>query len=301
MTYGDHLKKTIQKLKKHNVEDPSFEAGLLLAWLINKDISYIYSHCEDSLSPEQEEAFNSIIERRCLHEPYAYITGQCGFMGLNFFINNHVLIPREDTEILVQGALHALGKNQAFFTQPMFRLKKTDSYRILDVGTGSGCIAICLAKSVDSVIVDAIDISPEALKIAKKNASCNNVQDKINFINIDFLNSELKCPHHYDIIISNPPYIPSKDMDDLMDSVKNYEPHIALDGGKDGIVFYRALVGRAKNLLAVGGILIVECGFNQEQQVLDLFYQNNFKALILKDLSGISRVITGTLSEQPSP
>lgn len=294
MTYKSILKKASEYLKSKNVEDPSFEAGLLLSWLIKKDLSYIYSHEENVIDSDQEKIFETIIKRRGSHEPFAYITGESGFMDLTFYVNNHVLIPREDTEILVQGALHALGQKQKYFNQPMFKLEKKDSYRILDVGCGSGCISICLAKSSKAIFVDAVDISGNALEISKKNALRHHVENQINFINIDFLNSNLSDLNKYDIIVSNPPYIPSGDMAFLMESVKDYEPHTALEAGEDGLIFYRTLAHSASSLLVKGGILIVECGFNQGPQVREIFKDKNMETLVLKDLSGIDRVVTAT-------
>lgn len=298
MTYSDALKKATQYLKAQKIEDPSYEAGLLLSWALDKEVSYVYSHAEDSLTPHQEKAFLSALERRGQHEPYAYITNQRWFMGLSFYVNPHVLIPRDDTEILVETALYALGNNQDFLNQNkysnMFMLTKKNSYRILDVGTGSGCIAICLAKSSDQCFVDAIDISTNALEVAKENARRYCVDDRIHFINADFLTHSIDGIDKYDIIVSNPPYIPSQDIAGLMTSVKNYEPISALDAGDDGLIFYRALAKSTDSLLNDGGILMVECGFDQAQQVRKIFEDNGLKSLILNDLSGIPRVVAAT-------
>lgn len=296
MTYYQALKKATQYLKNQNVEDPSYEAGLLLSWALKKDISYVYSHGEDSLTFDQEKAFFSALEARGKNKPYAYITNEQWFMGLNFYINEHVLIPRDDTETLVETALYALGKsidtiNQKKYSD-MFQIAKKDTCRILDVGTGSGCIAISLLKFCEKCVVDALDISAEAFCVAKENARRHQVDDRISFINADFM--DFSPSHKYDIIVSNPPYIPSCDIKGLMSSVRDFEPVSALDGGEDGLIFYRALAKGADALLGEGGILIVECGFDQAQAVSRIFKANFLNPLIFNDLSGVERVVAAT-------
>ncbi|MGI6086135.1 MAG: peptide chain release factor N(5)-glutamine methyltransferase [Acetivibrionales bacterium] len=292
MTVKSLLKKAIEYLAQRNLEDPSKDAGLLLSWLLGRDISYIYTHQDMILDEEQEKAYLSILERRGRHEPFAYITGECGFLDYTFHTSSDVLIPRDDTELLALSALFALGQSNPFFDQDMFRLKEKDKYRVLDIGTGSGCLAVSIAKSMPSVFVDAVDISGNALKIAQRNARRYNLEKQISFIKADFLDKSITLPGNYDLIVSNPPYIPVKDIPLLMDSVKNYEPHIALEAGEDGLVFYRALADRASSLLSGSGIILVECGYDQGFKVRDIFSEKNMKTLLLKDLSGINRVVS---------
>lgn len=294
MTLGNLLKKASEYLSQRNVEDPSLEAGLLLSWLLKKDIAYIYANPQIVLDNEKEKEYLSIVERRGRHEPYAYITGECGFLDYTFYVDPHVLIPRGDTELLAQGALFALGQSPAFFNQDTFRLKKRDSYKVLDIGTGSGCLAVSIAKSQTSVYVDAVDISAEALNIARENAKRYDVVNQISFVKADFLDKNFVFPGRYDLIVSNPPYIPLKEIPFLMESVRDYEPHLALAAGEDGLIFYRELATRASSLLSEFGIILVECGYDQGYEISKLFSDKDFNTLLLKDLSGINRVVAAT-------
>jgi len=294
MTLGDLLKKASKYLAERNVEDPSLEAGLLLSWLIKKDISYIYANPEIILDDEKEKKYLSLVERRGRHEPFAYITGECGFLDYTFYVDPNVLIPRSDTELLAQSALFALGQNPEFFDQEMFRLKNKSAYRVLDIGTGSGCLAVSIAKGHDSVLVDAMDISENALNIARKNAKRYGVENRITFIHADFLDKNTVLSGNYDLIVSNPPYIPLEEMPYLMESVRNYEPAVALAAGSDGLIFFREIAERASSLLSNPGIVLVECGYNQGQKVSEIFSDKGFSTLLLKDLSGINRVVAAT-------
>lgn len=294
MTLGNIFKIASEYLSERNVEDPSLEAGLLLSWFLKKDIGYIYANPDIILDHEKEKSYLSIVERRGRHEPYAYITGECGFLDYTFYVDSNVLIPRGDTELLALGALFALGQNPAFFSQDMFRLEKKTSYRVLDIGTGSGCLAVSIAKGNTSVFVDAVDISSEALNIARKNAKRHDVEDRISFINADFLDKNMIFPVSYDLIVSNPPYIPLKELPFLMESVKDYEPNLALAAGEDGLIFYREMANRASSLLTEHGIILAECGYDQAYEISDLFSDKGFKTLLLKDLSGINRVVAAT-------
>lgn len=294
MTLGEALyeaREILGQTLKESTEDPSTEAGLLLSWVLEKDLSYLYAHLDRSLEEDKATAYFSVVQRRACHEPYAYITGECEFLSLAFEVNPAVLIPRADTELLAEAALCALGKKPAYFTQPYFRLPEKKEYRMLDVGTGSGCLAISLVSSIDSLRADALDISEGALKTAQRNAKRHDVVNRINFIHGDFLHSSLLDDGPYDLIVSNPPYIPSKDVPTLMNSVRDYEPHSALVGGEDGLVFYRALSEKAAELLAPGGILAVECGYDQALKVEKLFAPKSLETLRLKDLAGIERVV----------
>ncbi|NLB79899.1 MAG: peptide chain release factor N(5)-glutamine methyltransferase [Clostridiaceae bacterium] len=294
MTLENLLKKASEHLSEKTIEDPSLEAGLLLSWFLKKDIGYIYANPDIVLDGEQKKLYLSLIERRGRHEPFAYITGECGFLDYIFYVNPHVLIPRDDTELLAQGALFALGQNPPYFNQSMFRLKEKTAFRVLDVGTGSGCLAVSIAKSSPSVFVDAVDVSGEALNIARKNSKRYNVEDQISFMQADFLDKNLTLSGNYDLIISNPPYIPLKDISFLMNSVRDYEPHLALVAGEDGLIFYRELAKRASSLLSEFGIILVECGYDQGDKVSEMFSEISMKTLMLKDLSGINRVVVAT-------
>lgn len=290
MTIGDLLKEASEHLKDNNVEDPSFEAGLLLSYVTGRDLSFIYAHPDEVPDSSLIEKYRACVERRGRHEPFAYITGECGFLDLTLYVDRNVLIPREETELLAQSALWTLGKSPAYFKPNLPRLPVKENYRILDVGTGSGCLAVSIARHCEPAFVDALDISNDAIAIARKNAEKYGVENRIDFINADFLNSFVNSAK-YDLIVSNPPYIPEGDIPFLSESVRDYEPYAALAAGKDGLVFYRALAQRASSLLLDHGMIIVECGFDQGQKVREIFSEKGMETVVLKDLAGIDRVV----------
>ena len=295
MTLKDCLHEAADYLKQKNVEDPSKEAGLLLSWVLGKDLAFVYAHPDLDLDEENRRKFCSTVERRGSQEPYAYIIGQCEFMSLTFDVNPNVLIPRADTELLAETALAAMGTPNPFYRETMFKLPPKEAYRVLDIGTGSGCLSVSIARyaalSGISAHVDGVDISPEALKTALGNAQKHCVASRMHFIQADFLSNISMLRGKYDLIVSNPPYIPSADIGALMPSVRNFEPRSALDGGRDGLLFYRELAYKVSSLLLPEGILAVECGFDQASQIQSLFSDKKMETLILKDLAGISRVV----------
>lgn len=236
------------------------------------------------LTPAQEEKYMTMLKRRCLGEPLQYIIGSTGFMGLDFKVAPCVLIPRPETEILVEEALKVL-KN----------IKHTP--KVLDLGTGSGNIAVSIAKYLDKVEVTAVDISKDALKLAKENAGLNNVSEKIDFVyeNMEsFLEKDLGS---FDLIISNPPYIKTEDLFKLPVDVRR-EPETALDGGKDGLKFYRTIISKASQFLTNNGFLFLEIGDNQDKDIKNLFeLSKNFKKVsFVKDYVGTNRVVVAVKS-----
>lgn len=250
------------------------EARLLLAYSMGilADDLIKYEEC-------LEEQFNSFIEcikRRIAGEPYAYIVGEKEFMKLKFKVNKHTLIPREDTEILVQKAINIVGHMVHHHKQ----------IKILDMCTGTGCIAISLAKYIQNAEVDAVDISEEALFVAKQNAELNNV--RINFIHSDLFEN---VKDKYDMIVSNPPYIIADEIKKLQKEVQK-EPIIALDGGIDGLDYYKEISKKAINYLKKDGDLLFEIGFDQGQAVSKILENDGYSNIeIIKDLSENDRVI----------
>ena len=218
-----------------------------------------------------------MLERRLNNEPLDKIIGKREFYKYEFKVNSYVLTPRPDTEILVESALEIINKNSAS--------------TILDLGTGSGCIVLSILKDCPNTKALAIDISKEALEIAKKNAISLEVDDRVEFLqgswsDIDFATKK------YDIIVSNPPYIPTKEIDTLTKEVKEYDPLLALDGGADGLECYRQIAKISYNLLKKDGYILLEVGYNQADIVNEIFKFNNFTPYkIIKDLSGINRCI----------
>lgn len=235
------------------------------------------------------EIYLDKINLRAKHIPLQYITGQQEFMGLDFFVNENVLIPRQDTEILVEKALKWIKKE--------WNENPGKTIEVLDMCTGSGCIAISVARlskelySIDDIFVTAVDLSEEALEVAKKNRENN--QCKIEFIQSDLF-TELK-EKQFDIIISNPPYIKSDVIPTLMEEVKDFEPMMALDGAKDGLKFYIQITKECVSQLKSGGALMYEIGCDQGMDVSNILDKNGFADIqVYKDYAGLDRVVTGT-------
>lgn len=270
---------TTDYFKKFNIEWPHLEAEILLAHALNLKRIELYVKHEKIVTKDELASFKQLIKRRSKREPIAYITGYQPFMSLDFNVNPSVLIPRPETEELVQIAL-----------------KLVENKLVADIGTGSGCIAISLAKYLPNVKVIGIDSSPEAIKIAQKNAEFHKVADRCQFIVGNMFEpfnvvAKLALPNKIDIIVSNPPYIPSAVIDTLETDVKDWEPRRALDGGEDGLDYIKQLIQNAPNHLKADGMLIMEFGIDQEESVKKLA-EKNFKAVeIKKDAADKPRIL----------
>jgi release factor glutamine methyltransferase len=275
-----------KRLKESNIEAPAVEAGAILCHVLGCNRTYLYSHDDYILDDEQYTRYMLLLDERLEGRPVQYITGHQEFMSLDFIVTPHVLIPRQDTEILVEEVIeYAKGI-------------KGDKIEILDIGTGSGCIAVSLAHYISKSRVSALDVSLQALKIAHANATNNNVDPKITFLLGDVFGGleNINGRVLFDIIVSNPPYIPSNDISTLEKQVKDYEPYCALDGGKDGLIFYRRIVEQSISYLKPGGLLAFEVGIGQAQDVKGIM-DNSFNNLkIVKDLAGIDRVVMGNFN-----
>lgn len=247
------------------------EARLLLATALDVSTNDLIKL--DSCTDEQVKKYLLLLEKRVNNIPFAYITGYKEFMKLNFIVNENVLIPRADTEILVEEAL------------------KYEKKKVLDMCTGSGCIAIAIAHySKHDAIVTAVDISDGALEIASQNAKKNNV-------NISFVKSDLfsNINEKFDMIVSNPPYIKRDEVSKLQTEVQK-EPEIALDGGVSGLEFYEKIIPIAKKYLTQGGVLLLEIGYDQAQSVCDLMNEHEYKNIrVVKDFGGNNRVVIGEI------
>lgn len=283
-TIKEVLDKGILMLKKSNNEAPVIDAGALLCNILKKDKAYIYAFGEQEISTEQSEVFFQNIEKRISGIPLQYLTGHQEFMSLDFLVSEDVLIPRQDTEILVEKAIE------------LAKMKSNDQIRILDIGTGSGCIAISLAYYIPNSLIYALDVSGKALMVAKNNAEKNGVSSKIVFIESDIHNLDTKdtCfEDGFDIVVSNPPYIPTEEIKTLQIEVRGYEPMSALDGGEDGLDFYKSIVDLGKEILKPSGLLMFEVGYNQADDVERLMKEKYTDIQKVKDLSGIDRVVFG--------
>jgi len=258
------------------------EAEMLFAGILNCSRLDLYLNKDLYLDKDKLAFISSALKRRISGESIEYILGKTEFMGLEFKVNKDVFIPRPETEILVETVMkYSYGVQCIAY-----------SAEILDLGTGSGCIAVSLAKFLPNSKISALDISMEALKLAQYNASLNNVSDKISFMHSDLFAQYAMRNTQYDIIVSNPPYIPTSEIDTLQPEIK-YEPRIALDGGKDGLDFYRKIISQAPVYLREGSFLIMEIGFNQAAGVKNIFQNSgNFEIIeVVRDYNNIDRVI----------
>lgn len=279
----ESLLQAVQFLKsKRGIPQPRLEAELLLAHVLGEDRVRLITHDRRLLTPEQWEAYRRVLWQRGNGCPLQYITGQHEFMSLEFKVNSHVLIPRSDTEVLVEKVL-AL-KESIFPAQ---------ACHIVDVGTGSGAIAVSLAYYWPEARVTGVDISPEALKVARENAQRHQVQ--VEWVLGDLLTPFLDAGRKFDVIVSNPPYIASTDMGTLPLDVQQ-EPSLALDGGIDGLDYYRRLSVQAPRCLVPNGFLALEIGCDQGEQVQKILREAGFRDIAVhRDYAGRDRVVMGSL------
>lgn len=270
---------TRQYFGEKGVENPRLDAEVLLSHILGKDRLYLYVHFDQPLEATELAAFRAAVKKRAARLPIAYITGIKEFMGLDFQVTPAVLIPRPDTEILVEKALKILAEN--------------DSPKILDIGTGSGAICVSMLVNLPSAKAVTVDISPEAIAVAKGNAQKHEVAQRLTFCQGDLFNPVQG--QVFTAILSNPPYIPEADIAGLAPEVRQ-EPNLALVGGRDGLDFYRRIILEGRNYLAPGGFIAMEVGIGQAQQVADLAKKSGFFTVseIVKDYGGIERVVVLT-------
>ena len=279
MTIKEIIIKYCQQLE--NISDtPRLDVELLLKKALGDvDSMYIRMNLDKALSDEQEKYFLEMMKDRLNERPIAYIIGNREFMGLDFFVKEGVLIPRPDTETLVEEIINICNNKTGL--------------NILDIGTGSGAITVSLSKYLDKSHVVSVDISDIALEIASKNAISNKVDERIDFIKSDVF-SNVSDETKFDIIVSNPPYIRKADISGLDRQVKDFEPYNALEGGEDGLDFYRRITEESRQFLKQDGILAYEVGHDQASDVSKIMQQNGFKGIYTKcDLQGFERVVIG--------
>ena len=341
MTWGMLLREGQQKLMPAFPDESAGEVGhearFLLSWASGHSTAWLLARMNDPMTADVHavaDRFREALSRRVQREPVAYVIGQAGFCGHIFEVNPSVLIPRPDTELLVEtvsGFLYnrdSVLNKQARSPNPdnsagVFKERErscntgnlagtSHSSRILEIGTGSGCISCSLALQHENAGIIAVDLSAEALCVAQSNADRLGVSGRIRFLQADilsassssFLTSSLVEKDHptdatpdgdarYDVLVSNPPYIPSDDLSGLMPDVLRFEPHVALDGGADGLLFYRRLLQISKDLLKSGGLLAVEIGHNQGISVSRLFLEWQYSPTVYSDLGGNPRVVAG--------
>jgi release factor glutamine methyltransferase len=294
MTGLELLNWSTNRLKDHRIENPRLNAELLLARSLNLSREGLYRNLHGQLKEKERETLEKMIQRRISGEPLQYILEKQEFWSIDLKVDSRVLIPRPETEVLVEQSLLILSENS---------LRGVPS--ILEIGTGSGAIAIALAKEVKNIFLIATDISRDALVLAKENAKSAGIQDQIKFVNGDLFGplhpSKERKP--FDLILSNPPYIIRHEIGSLAKEVRDYEPTIALDGGEDGLEFYRHLISQAPFYLREGGWLLLEIGQDQREMVSKLIEEEGtfLKSECVPDLSGFERVVKAQKNNPPSP
>ena len=273
MTYRELFEYGKKQLEDAGIEEAVLDARLLLEYICHTDRNALLVHGDSVRSNLEEQFYRMVIEKRAQRIPLQHITGQQEFMGLTFKVNEHVLIPRQDTEILVEEAMRYL----------------SDGMRILDICTGSGCILLSLLKYSNECEGLGVDISDDALAVARENAQ--NLGLETEFRHSDLLE---KVEGKFDMIVSNPPYIETTVIDTLMPEVREHEPMLALDGREDGLYFYRRIVEQCTSYMTRGARLFFEIGYDQGEAVKDMMIHKGFcEVEIIKDYAGLDRVVTG--------
>jgi release factor glutamine methyltransferase len=279
-TLEDLLREGKLLLKENNIVDGDLDAWLLLSHFLQIDRGTFFLNPKQVVTDVEYEGYMDIVRKRSNHIPLQHITGEQEFMGLQFKVSESVLIPRQDTEVLVEEIL-----------------KVSKGKEVLDLCTGSGCIIISLDKLGNIKHGVGVDISFDALNIAKQNAK--ELDSCVSFLHSDLYQG---VEGKYDIIVSNPPYIPTNDITDLMEEVKIHEPMLALDGKGDGLYFYRLIIDGLNQYLKVGGYVFFEIGYNQGDDVMKLLSNVGVIDIrVLKDLAGLDRVVCGRLGKDTEP
>jgi release factor glutamine methyltransferase len=282
-TIDDAIREAALQLAGSAIDEPRRTAGVLLGSLLGVDRAYLLTRADETITDEQHRAFIGLVSRRADGEPLQYITGRQEFFGLELLVNRDVLIPRPETEHLVEQAIR------------LSRSFSDSGCLIVDAGTGSGCVAIALAVNLPDVRLAATDVSSAAIAVASQNADRHRVADRITFLEGDLL-SPLRAAgfaSEVDIIASNPPYVPDSEVEHLQREIREHEPEVALRGGTDGLDFYRRLLDESPVLLKAGGYLVCEIGFSQLAGIQSLVDSVVWeRPEVTADLQGIPRVLT---------
>ncbi len=273
MTYRELYEYGVAKLMEADIEEAKLDARLLLEYICHTDRNALLVHGDSKRNEIEEEFYKAVIGKRAQRIPLQHITGEQEFMGLTFKVNEHTLIPRQDTEILVEEAMRHLH----------------DGMDILDMCTGSGCILLSLLKYSNECSGTGIDISQDALEVARENAQMLGLK-------AEWLQSDLfeKVSGSFDMLVSNPPYIATKEIETLMPEVREHEPIQALDGYEDGLFFYREIIAKASEYLRKGARVFFEIGYDQGEAVSNLLIKHGFQEVkVVKDYAGLDRVVKG--------
>jgi release factor glutamine methyltransferase len=271
-----------EALSAAGVAEPVKQARDLLALAIGKDKAFVIAHPEYEPAPEELERYVDFVKRRSAHEPFQHISGKQEFFGLNFLVTPDVLIPRPETELIVEAGIRILERSEA----PVF----------CEVGTGSGCISVALLHELPKAAAVGLEISPEAIEIARENADRNYVSDRLELRRSDVMTA-LREDERFDLIASNPPYVPARDLDSLQAEVRDHEPHIALTDGGSGLSIIETIVKTAPGHLRPGGTLLLEIGFNQGAAVESMLRELLWAEVeLFPDLQGIPRMVRARFS-----
>lgn len=296
------LKEAMAHLRTSGVPSHTLAAELLLMHALGRDRNWLYTNPESALDPATSEKYFALIARRSAGEPTQYLTGKQEFWGLEFEVTPAVLVPRPETEHVIEVALERLGARGTKID--MATGDPSSALRIADVGTGSGCLAVALAHELPHAEIFATDISAEALDVARRNAARHAVADRVHFLQTNLLEAvfhESPIASHesrpFDLIVSNPPYVARDEAAALPREVREHEPHAALFGGATGLEVYARLIGQAAALLHPGGILVLELGYNSANEVREMLHVQSCLAnvSVTNDLAGIPRVLSAVV------
>jgi release factor glutamine methyltransferase len=276
---ADAIARAAEALQDAGIAEPRREASSLLAYVIGKDAAFLIAHSEDHLAAPYKMMFEACVRRRAKHEPFQYITGRQEFYGLNFDLTPDVLIPRPETEILVEKAIEILSG--------------IDRPRFCEIGIGSGCISVAILHKVTPATAVGVDVSAAALAVAQRNAEKNGVHERLRSIESDVFD---RVEGTFDMIVSNPPYVPADQLSRLQAEVRDFEPRVALAGGEDGLDIIERIAAAAPTFLKPHGHLLLEVGFDQAARVERLFGPDLWRPPAnLADLQQIPRIIVAQL------
>ena len=284
-TYNNLFLDTRARLRKAGIEAAQLEARELVCYAADKSREQLYRDMSLYVSAELEKRVDDLVQCRLAGEPVAYIIGEWEFYGLPLDISQDVLIPRSDTELLAERGI-ARAREAG------------EGARVLDLCAGSGCVGLAVAANVPGCRVVLGELSEGALRTCKQNVRRNGLNARVTCLSVDAMEAPSSALWDFDVIVSNPPYIPTGDIDGLDSSVKDYEPHMALDGGADGLDFYRAIAAKWKSALRLGGALVFEVGIGQAPQVEEILAQNGYENIqTAQDTQGVWRVVEGTANQ----
>ena len=293
-TYKELLEEGYQILNSAEIEEARLDAWLLLEFAADIKRAWYYAHMDETAETAVAEQYRQLCEKRAQHIPLQHLTHQAFFMGYEFYVDDRVLVPRQDTETLVEEAIS--------------HLRELPAPKILDMCTGSGCILLSLLMELPQASGTGADVSADALEVAKENTRRLGLEKRAELIQSDLFsanyfekNSRKKCME-YDMLISNPPYIRTADIDGLMDEVRLHDPRLALDGKADGLYFYEKITEQAGKYLKPGGWLIYEIGCDQGKDVAEIMKKKGFIQIeVKKDLAGLDRIVEGRMLTQEEP